>query len=498
MGDSSPPQGSTAATASGTHLQGNLGTIGLLFMTLAFQAPLISVAAFLPFVLGGGLGAAFPVGSVFVIAVMLLFSVGLVAMAKRMEKPGGLYTYISVGLGRATGLGGGFLALASYLLLGINNAIVSGIAVSALLEGTLGLDAPWWACTLGLWALVSVLTLFNIDVSGKVLGVALCLEVVIVLVWDAVVLINGGPEGRGLDIPAYFSVGKLGFALLWGMAGFIGFEAIQVFRSESRDPDRTVPRATYLTVIVLGLFYALASWAYLVSYGTDAAMATATDPINGFLGSLEQYVGVVVRDLATVLLSTSGIALVLASQNISARYVFTLAEDRVFPHALSAVHPKHHAPSRAAATVAGIALIGILVPMVFQLDPTFYYTTLAGMSLWGLLLLLTVAGLAIIVFFRRNRGLETNPWKSLVAPVVGTLGLATVVVLATLARADLFGGEAGLGTICILALIAVGVAGAAYALWLRAKRPQVYSLIDDPAEHAPAEPGTSQLEADPV
>ncbi|MEU9823256.1 hypothetical protein ACIGG9_28570 [Pseudonocardia alni] len=206
-------------------------------MTLAFQAPLISVAAFLPFVIGGGLGGASPLGSLFSIVVMLVFSVGLVAMARRMAKPGGLYTYVGVGLGGPAGLGSGFLALLCYLLLSSSNVIVSGLSVTELLSTMFGIEGvPWWACGLVLWALVSALTMLNIEVSGRVLGVALVLEVLVVLVWEAVVFVDGGPEGRGLDILGYLDPAEFGFALLWGMSGFIGFEAIQVFRARAATP----------------------------------------------------------------------------------------------------------------------------------------------------------------------------------------------------------------------------------------------------------------------
>jgi amino acid transporter len=212
---SAPP-----ATASNPRLKGNLGTLGLLLSMLAFQAPLISVGAYQPFIIGGGIGGAAPLMSVFTILVMLAFAVGLVAMARRMEKPGALYTYITVGLGRIPGLGGGVVALVSYLVLGLANLIVSGITLTELVHGTFhGPEVPWWVCSLVLWALVSTLSLFNIDVSTKVLGVALLLEVAVVVIWDAAVFINGGPEGRGLDIAGSFHADRLGFALLWGMAG---------------------------------------------------------------------------------------------------------------------------------------------------------------------------------------------------------------------------------------------------------------------------------------
>ena len=54
-----------------------------------------------------------------------------------------------------------------------------------------------------------------------------------------------------------FTNGILGIAVLFALTGFIGFEATAVFRDEARDPERTIPRATYAAVLIIGAFYAV-------------------------------------------------------------------------------------------------------------------------------------------------------------------------------------------------------------------------------------------------
>ncbi|MFP3458104.1 APC family permease, partial [Psychrobacter sp. SIMBA_152] len=56
---------------------------------------------------------------------------------------------------------------------------------------------------------------------------------------------------------------SLGLALLFAVGNFFGFEATVVYREEVRNPNTTIPRATYLAVVGIGLFYALAAWAYV-------------------------------------------------------------------------------------------------------------------------------------------------------------------------------------------------------------------------------------------
>jgi amino acid transporter len=62
--------------------------------------------------------------------------------------------------------------------------------------------------------------------------------------------------------------GSLGTAIMFAIASFIGFEATAVFRDEARDPERTIPRATYLALILIGVFYTLSSWAVVSAWGT--------------------------------------------------------------------------------------------------------------------------------------------------------------------------------------------------------------------------------------
>jgi len=50
--------------------------------------------------------------------IVMIFAVGLNAMAARMTHPGAFYTYVTAGLGRAFGLAAGLVAMISYLAIG--------------------------------------------------------------------------------------------------------------------------------------------------------------------------------------------------------------------------------------------------------------------------------------------------------------------------------------------------------------------------------------------
>lgn len=91
---------------------------------------------------------------------------------------------------------------------------------------------------------VSVLGFFHIELSGRILGVLLIAEVIIVLVLDAVVIGGGGgPEGysTGIFTPSAILTEAPGFAVLSAILSFIRFEGTAVFRDEAKDPERTIP-----------------------------------------------------------------------------------------------------------------------------------------------------------------------------------------------------------------------------------------------------------------
>ena len=135
---------------------------------------------------------------------------------------------------------------------------------------------PWYVWTLAVMAVVAILGYRHIELSGKVLGVLLIGEVAIVLVFNAVVIGRGEHRLDGVPQTGEFFSGSLGIAIMFAIASFIGFEATAVFRDEARDPPRTIPRATYISLLLIGGFYALSSWAVVPGVTTVRSLPPRT------------------------------------------------------------------------------------------------------------------------------------------------------------------------------------------------------------------------------
>jgi amino acid transporter len=392
-----------------TTLTGHLGVAGIVFMVIAAAAPLTVIGGNVPIAIGNGPGAGAPVGFIIAAIVLLLFSVGFVTMTPHVKEAGAFFSYIAKGLGGRCGLGAAFVALLAYTAIQVGIYGYIGWAVDDLAKFYGGPVLPWWAWALAVWAVVGILGYRHIDLSAKVLGVALALEITVVVVMDIAIFAQGGASGISMTsfTPAAVTSGPLGIAVLFAITGFIGFEATAVFRDEARDPQRTIPRATYLAVLIIGVFYAVSCWAIVEAWGPQNVTAVAqTSLSNGtsmMLDTAAKYAGAIVRDVMQILLVSSLFACVLSFHNVIARYQFTLANKGILPRRLGRVHDKQKSPHVSSLLQTGTALVFIVVFAVAGLDPLVgVFGSMAGVATVGMVMLLLLTSIAVPVFFRRH------------------------------------------------------------------------------------------------
>jgi amino acid transporter len=481
--------GSVNVNATDSGLRGDLGVPSLVATVIAFNGPLAMLAGFVPVVIAVGNGLSAPLTYIALGVVVLIFSVGLNAMAARMTHPGAFYTYVTAGLGRPPGLGAGLIALATYIALGSGTYALFAIMGEHLLTDTFGIGSPpWWVWAAVAWAICTVLSLYNIDLSAKVLGFFMLCEVVLVLIFHACVLIRGGPEGRSVPIFSHFFDGSFAMAMVFGALCLTGFESLQVFRAETRDAARNVPRATYFSVIFLAGLYALGAYSYIVSYGPSKAIqAGSEDPTGSVLDAMQKYMFPAAADIANVLLLTSVFAACLAIQNIAARYFYSFGRDGVLPRRLGQANEKHGSPMTAAAVAGALMLAAFGVTAVAGYDEVKSFTILTGMGGFWLIGLWVATSIAVVVFFHQRRDEEhISGWKVVVAPVLSALLLGAIFIVSGVYIKDVVGSTA-VGYVCLGLLAVLIIGGALLGQWYRVNRPDTYRRIGNQAEHVELE-----------
>ncbi|GGO90156.1 APC family permease [Wenjunlia tyrosinilytica] len=439
-----------APAAAGSLKRDALGVLGILFFVLSAQAPLTGIAGAVPIAVAIGNGTGVPAAYLAAGAIVLVFSVGFVAMSRYVVDAGAFYRYIGKGLGRTTGSSSAGVALFAYstiqaAMYGLYGAIVNGLAVTHL-----GLDVPWWAIALGTMAVVQVLGAAGIEMGAKVLAVFVIAETGILLVFGIVSLVKGGgPEGLGFAhsfSPASALDGAPGVALMFAIASMFGFEATAIYGEEAREPSRTVPRATYLSVGLITAFFAFISWMLVSSYGASKATAAAgTALANGDTTSfvfapIGDRLGAWTGDVLPFLLATSLFAGILAFHNSANRYLFALGREGLLPRSLSSLNSRQ-APRTAGVVQTGVSVVLVVPFALAGKDPVLsLFSWASGVAVLAIMTLYFLTSVSVVVFFRRER-YDNRVWNTLVAPVLGALGIAGAIWVILANFTTLIGGD---------------------------------------------------------
>lgn len=214
-------------------------------------------------------------GSLLAIGAVLVLSIPLAgafaALASRMPDPGGVATYVRRALGDTAARLAGYLFFFGVII----GAPVVGITAGRYLASIFGLDSTA-VVIIGavILTLPFISNLGGLRVSGKVqLGLTAMLVVIILLVMalaaPAIALDNldpllpNGLAGVGLAISL----------LIWAVSGW---EAVTHLAAEFKNPRRTIPLATVIAILAVGIGYLGLQFVVIAVLGPDAGTSEVT------------------------------------------------------------------------------------------------------------------------------------------------------------------------------------------------------------------------------
>ena len=460
----------------------SLGLIAVTFMVISAAAPLTGVAGAMPIAFMLGNGAGIPAMFIFVTLVMLAFAAGYVAMSRHVTNAGAFYAYAARGLGGRVAGAVAIMALVAYNamqfgLIGLLGGIAAGVF------GEFGLVLPWWGWSLIAILLVGFLGYRQVDLSAKVLVVVVALEYLVVLIVDFAILGKGGASGLAMNIfdsNAFFS-GSLTAAILFCMGCFIGFEATTIYAEEAREPEKTIPRATYLSVLMIGVFFVFTTWLMIVGAGVEQLLPTIQglpDPSLFFFGLAEQYVGGPVPAIAGILLVSSLFAALSAFHNYIARYSYVAGREGLLPAAFGRTHDDHQSPHIGSVTQTIGALIVLAIFAGLGLDPVLnMFTWISQIGTLGVLGMMAITSLSVIVYFRKA-GVASSALTTLILPAVSGLIMLALFVYIFINFGDLTETAGGALGIILPSLIPIaGIIGFLIASRLKVSNPAAYERM---------------------
>ncbi len=365
-------------------------------------------------------------------------------LGARRPHAGGTYVYLREAFGPLAGFLFGWTML--LVIYSGSSAAVATIFASYA-AAAFGLP-PAMALPLTVGALVFVggINLFGIRLGAQIqnLFALLKLLAVAVLVVCGLFLAGAG-HGQVLAVdPARSGVGFIGAALPVLFA-YSGFTYLNNLAGEVRDPQRTLPRALTLGMLLVIVAYVLVNVAYLAVLGHDglaASHAPAADVMQQVFGPLGARL--IALGVAISTLGFCNITLVAG-----ARVLQVMGEDGLFFRAVARLHPRYRTPNTALLLLSGWAIVLALSGSYGQLLD---YATFGD---W----LACAIGVATLFWYRRRDGATASfqvpgyPWLPLL--FVGTVAWVVVMTMRDNPR------NAGIGALIMAAGVPV------YAVWRR-------------------------------
>ncbi len=491
---------------------GSVGLIGVLFMAVANAAPITAMSFNVPIAVGYGNGIGVSGGYLFATIVLTIFTIGYVAMARHITTTGAFYGFISQGLGQVTGMVSGLVAAVAYII--FEGSLIGGFAyfASDYVFKPLGLDVPWIIVAIIGIAVIALLTYFKITLAASVLGITLVLEIVLLLALGLSVLFKGGPDGYlfGSTVPpqnAFASLqenafgsgvaaGVAAIGIFFAFWSWVGYETTAVYGEESKNPKRIVPRATLIAVIGLGLFYTFMSWMVVVGNGAKGSVevSAGASPVDLWLNLVTANLGGVMTNIYKVLLVVGSFACAMAFHNAASRYIYALGRESssgFLRRTIGSINAKHGSPAWASFTQSVITIIlcvlfllftvvmvgGESVPALVPYVNVYGLLALIGTAM--ILIVQTICSIAVIGYFWGRKAHKGNVFTTLIAPIIGAVGMLYALWLLWDNRNFAAGlaADSLVFTLMPWYILAIVVIGVVYALYVKKAKPEIYAEI---------------------
>jgi len=160
------------------------------------------------------------------------------------------------------------------------------------------------------------------------------------------------------------STQNLLYAVTLAMSSFIGIESIAQAAEETKRPDRSIPRATKMSVVSVLVFAVGLSVLSLGVLPWDVLAAHLESPVTALAASFT-----VIGPFLVPFVAVAGFAICFVSANTGvigvSRVVFSMSHFGLLPRWFSKINPRTRTPVR---TILVFGLIGAFMALVGQLD----------------------------------------------------------------------------------------------------------------------------------
>ncbi len=342
--------------------------------------------------------------------VTLLTALSYAELASAYPRAGGGYAFIKKAFPGVVGFASGWMLWFSYIVacslyaLGFGSyfwefmhsylPFISDTTFEALGEHLPLLMITVVACLGFIWINMrgTALTgkIENVITVGKILILA-------VFIFFGFKAVFAAPALSLSSFTPFFPQGFGGVLVAMGLTfiAFEGYDLIATVAEEIKEPEKNIPRATFISLSVAVLIYLLilfvsigairpesgASWQFLGKYQETAIVKAAENFMPSF--------GIVLIIFGGLLSTTSALnATILASSRVA----FSMGRDKMLPERMCRIHPQHRTPHIA------VAVTGVMILVLAVLFPIQVIGSAASVMF---LLTFTLVNLSLIALRRK-------------------------------------------------------------------------------------------------
>ncbi|GIN91283.1 amino acid permease [Siminovitchia terrae] len=300
----------------------------------------------------------------YILAFLAIFSTALsyAEMAKAYPIAGSAYTFAQKSMHPGVGFIVGWTIMLDYMLTPLVTALMSTIYLSVVLPGI-----PHFIWIILWTASIVIPSILGINISALMSKIFVITQIVFVSLFCILSiksLLGGVGAGTLISSKPLFSPDVPIPIVLSGAAilcfSFLGFDSLTTLSEETVDPEKTIPRAIIIMLVIVGFLYITSSYlsqlvlpGFSFKHADSASLEIAAIIGGNFFKALF---------IAVMLMGnfTSGIA----ATTSASRVLFAMGRDSVLPkNVFGYVHPKFKTPSRAITVIALFTMIGIVLTL---------------------------------------------------------------------------------------------------------------------------------------
>jgi len=310
-------------------------------------------------------------------------------LASRFPEAGGTYVYLREAYGDLFAFLFGWIVL---LVLDPGLTAIFAIGLTSYLDRIIAIPTPYQPFV----AAFVVVAVAALNIVGARLGSEIIKVLTVTKVAFLLFIVVFGflsDKGNSANLAPFFVtppdvVGAMAGGLVGAFFSFAGWWELTRIAGEIRDPERNLPRALILGVLILTVIYISVSGVFL--YLVPTAGITSDETFAAQVG--EVLFGTAGAAVFSAVVIASVLGSLVAYMMVSPRLYYAMARDGLFFRSVAAVHPKFETPYVAIVIQAILALVLIFSGSFQEILSLFFFVVVVFIA----------ATVASIFVFRRR------------------------------------------------------------------------------------------------